>query len=487
MKKRMAKMAAVLLCFNLMGVLISCQSPGETGALSVDYGASQATEADSGQQNGEENDGSQSMAAETEDDPSMTEEDVKAQEDDTGAEATVPENNTEQTTIEIADPAPACDAQAQPCARELLSYLRETGEQGKVIFGHENDTDATVRPGSNSDVEDLTGDISGIVGLDFIDMAYYKEGATQSERLERFIQISLNAAERGALITVSAHMPNFISPSIQQLDDGSYSFIHCPIEHARYTEINCALDCLPGGQYNQIFNSYLDMIATYGLRMQEAQIPVLFRPFHESNGSWFWWGTGTDIDTYINLFRYTKDYLTSKGVHNFLYVYSPNGPLSSEEEYTLRYPGDDYVDILALDYYNDGYDTWPATYSELFFIRLNENCRGIRNIALAHGKIAAISETGIWVMKEDYSGNNGLLVSGNPMKGMGWYKKLGDVAAANNMPYYLVWINTDINNFHVPFQYDDSTYHEMAEDFIDFYNQDYSLFAKDLHFYERLK
>ena len=44
---------------------------------------------------------------------------------------------------------------------------------------------------------------------------------------------------------------------------------------------------LPGGKYNEIFNAYLDMIADFAGRVDG---PVMFRPFHEATGSWFWWG-----------------------------------------------------------------------------------------------------------------------------------------------------------------------------------------------------
>ena len=57
--------------------------------------------------------------------------------------------------------------------------------------------------------------------------------------------------------------------------------------------------------------------------------------------------------TYKAMYRYMKDYLNAAGVHNLIYVYSPNGPIESETEYNERYPGDDYVDILAFDYYDD--------------------------------------------------------------------------------------------------------------------------------------
>ena len=93
----------------------------------------------------------------------------------------------------------------------------------------------------------------------------------------------------------------------------------------------------------------MDIIADYALALQAENIPVLYRPYHENSGGWFWWGAAsTDVETYNALFRYTEDYLASKGVHNFIYVYSPNGPISSEEEYEKRYPGDDYVVVFQI-------------------------------------------------------------------------------------------------------------------------------------------
>ncbi|ETJ25378.1 Mannanase, partial [human gut metagenome] len=58
--------------------------------------------------------------------------------------------------------------------------------------------------------------------------------------------------------------------------------------------------------------------------------------------------------SYKNLFAYTVDYLrNTKNIHNFLYVYSPNGPFENDKEYLSRYPGDEYIDILAFDMYHD--------------------------------------------------------------------------------------------------------------------------------------
>ena len=47
---------------------------------------------------------------------------------------------------------------------------------------------------------------------------------------------------------------------------------------------------LPGGDLNEVYNGYLDLIAKYAHILAEQNIPVLFRSLHENNGSWFWWG-----------------------------------------------------------------------------------------------------------------------------------------------------------------------------------------------------
>ena len=81
---------------------------------------------------------------------------------------------------------------------------------------------------------------------------------------------------------------------------------------------------LPGGKYNKVYTAYLDMIADYAKQVKSA---VLFRPFHENTGSWFWWGAAfCDPETYKNIFRYTVEYLRdTKNVHykpKFHHVYT---------------------------------------------------------------------------------------------------------------------------------------------------------------------
>jgi mannan endo-1,4-beta-mannosidase len=146
-----------------------------------------------------------------------------------------------------------------------------------------------------------------------------------------------------------------------------------------------------------VFNAYLDVCADYCLLLQEQNIPVLFRPFHENSGDWFWWGNSGCEDEnnkycpeiFIRIWQYTVEYMYKKGVHNCIYVYSPNGSDFDNEEkmytnafrpYAITYPGDDWVDICAFDDYTTDESV------------MRGDIVTVANFAAKHSKIAAASE-----------------------------------------------------------------------------------------------
>ena len=271
--------------------------------------------------------------------------------------------------------------------------------------------------------------------------------------------------------------------------DGTYSFYGCDFSESKDLSNDIVKQILPGGEYNEVFTAYLDVIADYASQLQAAGIPIMIRPFHENTGSWFWWGSMNTAETYKSLYRYTKDYMEQSGVHNLLWVYSPNGPVTSEAAYVSYYPGDEYVDILAFDYYND-YNSYPAAADNSFFDSLDTTCNIVSSIAAKRGKIPAIAECGVRVMKKDGSDNEGLLVKGNPVgteaSGKNWYQEVNDIAKKNNMPYYLVWANFGDSNFYVPYKYDATHGQELINDFIKYYNDDSSIFGGDTGFYSNM-
>jgi mannan endo-1,4-beta-mannosidase len=93
-------------------------------------------------------------------------------------------------------------------------------------------------------------------------------------------------------------------------------------------------------------------------RLKDKHIIVLFRPFHEMNGGWYWWGSDKHWPTqqeFQNLWIYTHDYLTKeRKLDNILWVYSVNHQYDPKQKSVdYYYPGDQYVDIVGLDYYQD--------------------------------------------------------------------------------------------------------------------------------------
>ena len=407
---------------------------------------------------------------------------ITSQPDANGTQAVV---KTTDKTLTMTDP------KASDSAKALYAYLQGLTESDQVLFGHQNDVSRSVgTKDALGDVHDVTGSVSGIFGIDSLALFGSEAGGTDAKSaLENSINYSKKAAENGAIVTLSAHMPNFTSAKIKDNGDGTYDFFDCNFNESKDLSGDSLKKILPGGEKNKVFTAYLDIIATYANKLQESNIPVIFRPLHENTGGWFWWGTGNTAESYKSLYAYTREYLESKGVHNMLYVYSPNGPLESEEEYMSRYPGDAYVDILAFDYYND-FNTYPAEADTSFFDHLDQTCQIVSAVAKKHDKLAAISETGARVMKKDGSDNEGLLVKNNPVSkvksGKNWYEEVSNIAKKNDMPYYLVWANFSDTNFYVPYKHTDTMGQEMINEFIDYYNSAESIFGNGTNFYKNI-
>ena len=393
------------------------------------------------------------------------------------------------TTVEIKTPGSIkiTDASADKRAKALYAYLQGLTANKQVLFGHQNDVNKSVNTSANlGDVENVTGSVSGVFGIDSLGVVGSEVGGTSSaDALTKAVEASKKAADNGAIVTLSTHMPNFAATSldgdtIKKNDNGTYDFHKCDFNEAKVCTSNAIDEVLKeGSESNKKLNAYLDIIANYAQQLADDDIPVIFRPYHENTGTWFWWGAQNSAESYKSLYRYTKDYLENKGVHNMLYVYSPNGPFESTDEYMSRYPGDEYVDILAFDYYDD-YSSTSEAYNASYITSLDKTCKVVSDLAAEKGKIAAISECGVRVTREGSS--EGLAIKGNPIRGQNWYQKVSDVAKKNKMPYYMVWANFSDTNFYVPYKYNDKYGQELINEFIEYYNDPSSVFGKETGF-----
>lgn len=135
----------------------------------------------------------------------------------------------------------------------------------------------------------------------------------------------------------------------------------------------------PGTELYQHWAEQVDTIAHYLLELQKAHVPVLWRPYHEMNGDWFWWGNRTGQFSTAALYRQIFDRLVHyHKLHNLIWVWSVDRPTRPGMEFTSYYPGDQYVDILALDVY--GSDFKQDYYDQL--------------LALSKGKPITLAEVG---------------------------------------------------------------------------------------------
>ena len=372
------------------------------------------------------------------------------------------------------------DAKADTHAVALYRYLSAVGKSGKVIYGHENDVHHKMfRPagGSESDTKDVVGSVSGIVGFDALSFVGDEQRLDDCEwnmgktYVDKMVEQTLPAAKEGAIISLSMHMPNFDLVERRAAVTGSTpeNRDHYMNYTTHISEGNVVHRILPGGDLNASYNGYLDRVAEYGSRMEAEGVPVLFRPLHEHNGYWFWWGKEHCSEgDFQKLWEYTVKYLRdTKGVHNFLYVYSPNGHFNTEADYLERYPGDKWVDIMGVDTYDDDQ---TGQWYEL----LGKDLDIMSDTAARHHKLIAITEAGV-------RRGGSLAVTGNVDKA--WFSKVADIATAHQVPYFMTWSNFEKleHNFFAPYMVSKTKGHEMVNEFVDFYNGENTLFADGIN------
>ena len=338
----------------------------------------------------------------------------------------------------------------------LLELLKAASDGDSILFGQQNaghiGVSISVTDGTESDCKNLCGSHPAVVGVDTLSFLGY-EG-----KMNDLVMAVKNLRRQGVIVTLSSHMPNFTL-------GGDEFYDYSP----NITEGDCGRRIMPGRDLNAKYRRYLDLIAEFAsscVDVEGEKIPMIFRPFHEDNGNWFWWGREFLPDEdYVALFRYTVDYLIGdKGVDNFAVAYSPNGAISSSEEYLSRYPGDEYVDILGLDLYHD-----KPRKGDGFYHKLSSSLDIIYDIAKEHGKITALTETGYRSLETENGYFEGLAPMDNTMPD--WFTVTLDAIRSTEggrrLAYMLVWANFSDTQFWLPFATEDFR-HEMCDDFLKF-------------------
>lgn len=169
-------------------------------------------------------------------------------------------------------------------------------------------------------------------------------------------------ADAGGLVSLMWHFNVPTSEGVTPGSDGSG--VTCTPSETTFRAKNALVS---GTWENKWLYEQMDKVVSVLLKLQDAGIAALWRPFHEAAGNayaknysgtaWFWWGYD-GADTYKQLWRTMFDYFQQAGVHNLIWVWTAqnnNGDSSAYGNDSDYYPGSDYVDIVARDLY--GYDS----------------------------------------------------------------------------------------------------------------------------------
>jgi mannan endo-1,4-beta-mannosidase len=113
----------------------------------------------------------------------------------------------------------------------------------------------------------------------------------------------------------------------------------------------------PGTMPYMRWRAQVDSIAFYLKKLQDAHVPVLWRPYHEMNGKWFWWGGRIGKYGTATLYRQLFDRLVNHHkLNNLIWMWSVDRPVKPEMQFSDFYPGNEFLDIISLDVYRKDFN-----------------------------------------------------------------------------------------------------------------------------------
>jgi hypothetical protein len=344
------------------------------------------------------------------------------------------------------------DKSASKQTKSLYFNLKKLLHKG-IMFGHQDDLAYGVEwkyVTGKSDVKEITGDYPAVYGFELGRIELDQPVNIDSVPFDSMRHYIRTVYDRGGVVTLSWHLNNPLTEKTAwDAAPGTVASI------------------LPGGEKNDLYKSWLDKVANFIVSLKGKngeQIPVVLRLFHELNGNWFWWGKDhCTPEEFKQLWHFTVSYLRDiKNIHQCLYAYNTDR-FNSKEEYLLKYPGNEWVDVVGFDIYQR---KGGAEGNAAFVKDLNDMLNRIEEIAAANKKIPALTEFGYAQVPDS----------------TWWTNVFYKVLDHHKISYALAWRNAGFNQagkaeFYVPYKGQIS-----EKDFIKFSKQRNILFQKDLSY-----
>ncbi len=243
---------------------------------------------------------------------------------------------------------------ASPEAAALLKFLY--GISGKyTLTGQHNYPN--IRDRNSRFAAEYTGKTPAVFSTDW---GHAKAGDTDSYLARPdIVEEAIRQQGLGSIVTICWHAapptadePVTFRPMPGKSAPESLASVQGRLPDAQFNDV-----LTPGTALYKRWCRQVDSVAVYLKKLQDARVPVLWRPYHEMNGGWFWWGGRTGRYGTAALYRQLFDRLVKHHrLRNLVWVWSVDRPNRPEMLFSHYYPGDRYVDVLSLDVYGSDFN-----------------------------------------------------------------------------------------------------------------------------------
>lgn len=327
-------------------------------------------------------------------------------------------------------------------AEKLLERIENLQAKG-YMYGHQDDPFYGLTwewDENRSDILSTVGDYPAVMGFEIGGIEMDDAKNLDSVPFNRMRQELAAHHERGGIVTISWHPRNPLTGGTAWDVDND----------------QVVKSILPDGSEHEKFQLWMERVGDFLATLKDKDgtpIPIIFRPWHENNGSWFWWGQKLCTDEQFHaLWNMLQDYLNGRGFDNLLWSYSPNLDGGwTEERFMQRYPGNDRVALIGIDAYQWGTE-------EEFVKGLTADLDFVSAFAEKNKKPFALTECG-------YK---------NIPNSTWWTRVLKPIMDKYKLSYFLNWRNAK-HEYFAP----DPT-QQSAEDFRKLYQAGNTLFLKDI-------
>jgi mannan endo-1,4-beta-mannosidase len=259
----------------------------------------------------------------------------------------------------VAPPSPVPTTLSDPLADARTQYLMDylvANYGSKTLAAQQSNIGVNgVWPSANY-LSKSGGLVPAIRGSDFIEYSPSRvaHGSTPAGESERVINW---AKQTGGVVSMMWHW----NAPTDLIDTPGHEWWRGFYTDSTTFDVEDVL-AHPGSSKYNLLVSDIDAIATQLQKYEDAGVPVLWRPLHEAQGGWFWWGA-KGAEPFKELWNLMYDRLTNvHGLHNLIWVYTSS---AGDQDFQNWYPGDDVVDIVGADVYTDASSAMSGQWLDL--------------------------------------------------------------------------------------------------------------------------